>query len=91
MNLYCAYYQRSRTHLSLQKDAPIPRLIVGPDAGRVVTIPQVGTVSPLRTAGGLTQFGLPIVEILRLPGMSSQRPRQPYSHLAHPALLKLSC
>jgi hypothetical protein len=42
MNLYCAYYQRSRTHLSLQKDAPIPRLIVGPDAGRVVTIPQVG-------------------------------------------------
>jgi hypothetical protein len=25
MNLYCAYYEQSRTHLSLNKDTPIPR------------------------------------------------------------------
>ncbi len=42
MKLYCAYYEQSRTHLSLNKDAPIPRPSVRPDAGRVVAIPQVG-------------------------------------------------
>ena len=42
MNLYCAYYERSRTHLSLNKDAPIPRSIAAPADGRVVAIPQVG-------------------------------------------------
>ena len=41
MHLYCAYYEHSRTHLSLNKDAPIPRPIAAPD-GRVVAIPQVG-------------------------------------------------
>jgi putative transposase len=39
---YVDYYERSRTHLSLNKDAPIPRPGVGRDAGRVVAIPQVG-------------------------------------------------
>ena len=42
MRVYCAYYEQSRTHLSLNKDAPIPRRIVGPRDGRVVAIPQVG-------------------------------------------------
>jgi putative transposase len=42
MSLYCAYYERSRTHLSLDKDAPIPRPIAPPSEGRVVAIPQVG-------------------------------------------------
>jgi transposase InsO family protein len=42
MNLYCAYYQQSRTHLSLNKDAPIHRAIAAPGDGRVVAIPQVG-------------------------------------------------
>jgi hypothetical protein len=37
----CVYYERSRTHLSLNKDAPIPRPIAPAD-GRVVAIPQVG-------------------------------------------------
>jgi putative transposase len=41
MHLYCAYYEHSRTHLSLNKDAPIPRPIAAPD-GRLVAIPQVG-------------------------------------------------
>ena len=42
MKLYCAYYEQSRTHLSLNKDAPIPRPIAAPVDGRVVAIPQVG-------------------------------------------------
>jgi transposase InsO family protein len=42
MNLYSAYYEQSRTHLSLNKDAPIPRRIAAPSDGRIVAIPQVG-------------------------------------------------
>ena len=42
MNLYRVYFDRSRTHLSLNKDAPIPRPIVAPSDRRVVAIPQVG-------------------------------------------------
>jgi putative transposase len=42
MHLYCAYYEQSRTHLSLNKDAPIPRPSARPADGRVVAIPQVG-------------------------------------------------
>jgi len=37
-----AYYQRSRTHLALGKDAPEPRPAAPPEQGRVVAIPQVG-------------------------------------------------
>jgi putative transposase len=39
---YVAYYLRSRTHLALGKDAPIPRPIASPSVGRVVAIPQLG-------------------------------------------------
>src|SRR5215472_2595326 len=39
---YCAYYEHSRTHLSLKKVAPIPRPIAAPGDGRVMAIPQVG-------------------------------------------------
>ena len=39
---YFAYYQRSRTHLALGKDAPEPRAVAPPEQGRVVAIPQVG-------------------------------------------------
>jgi putative transposase len=42
MHVYCAYYEQSRTHLSLTKDAPIPRPIAMPGDGLVVAIPQVG-------------------------------------------------
>ena len=36
------YYHRSRTHLSLGKDSPEPRLIEPQEMGRVVALPQVG-------------------------------------------------
>ena len=39
---YFAYYQRSRTHLALAKDAPESRVVEKPERGRVVAISQVG-------------------------------------------------
>jgi transposase InsO family protein len=42
MTLYCSYHERSRTHLSLDKDTPIPRPVTPPSAGAVVAIPEVG-------------------------------------------------
>ena len=42
MNLYRAYYEHSRTHLSLNKDESILRPIAAPADGRVVATPQVG-------------------------------------------------
>jgi putative transposase len=39
---YFAYYQLSRTHLGLGKDAPEPRAVEPPERGHVVAIPQVG-------------------------------------------------
>jgi hypothetical protein len=41
---YCAYYHRTRTHLSLSKDAP---------DGRPVERPELGKVVPIREVGGL--------------------------------------
>jgi putative transposase len=39
---YFEYYERSRTHLSLDKDAPMARAIQPLERGRIVAIPQVG-------------------------------------------------
>ena len=39
---YFEYYQESRTHLSLSKDAPSSRAVQPPELGAVVEIPQVG-------------------------------------------------
>jgi transposase InsO family protein len=39
---YCSYHERSRTHLSLDKDTPIPRPVTPPPDGAVVAIPEVG-------------------------------------------------
>jgi transposase InsO family protein len=38
---YLAYYHHSRTHLSLAKDAPQPRLVAPPTLGAVVANPQL--------------------------------------------------
>jgi putative transposase len=43
MTLYRAYYEQSRTHLSLDKDAPIPRPVTpASDGAIVVAVPEVG-------------------------------------------------
>ena len=39
---YATYYQAARTHLSLDKQSPVPRSIEPPDQGKVVAIPHVG-------------------------------------------------
>jgi hypothetical protein len=36
------YYHGSRTHLSLDKDAPEPRTVELPEHGSIVALPQVG-------------------------------------------------
>ena len=41
MNEYVAYYMRSRTHLSLEKDSPTPRPVMLSAAGRIVAVPEV--------------------------------------------------
>ena len=42
LEYYEEYYERSRTHLSLAKDAPVARAVHRADGGEVVAIPRVG-------------------------------------------------
>jgi putative transposase len=43
LDAYVEYYLRSRTHLALDKDAPVPRPVASPaDGGGILAIPQVG-------------------------------------------------
>jgi hypothetical protein len=42
VKLYCEYHERSRTHLSLDKDTPIPRPVTASVGKPIVTIPQIG-------------------------------------------------
>ncbi len=39
---YVQYYNKSRPHLSLERNAPLPRKLEPPSQGRVIAIPQVG-------------------------------------------------
>jgi putative transposase len=39
---YVDYYQRTRTHLSLDKDCPDPRPIMSRRIRKMIVIPQVG-------------------------------------------------
>jgi putative transposase len=42
LNAYIQYYLKFRTHLSLDKDAPVSRPIASPSDGEIVAIPQLG-------------------------------------------------
>jgi putative transposase len=42
LTAYVAYYLKSRTHLSLNKDSPVSRPVALPTAGRIVAIPYLG-------------------------------------------------
>ena len=51
MTLYCSYYEKARTHLALDKDAPISRPVMPPGDGAIVAIPEsadctIGTTAP---------------------------------------------
>ena len=39
---YLEYYHQVRTHLSLDRNAPVPREVEPPSKGRVVSVPKVG-------------------------------------------------
>ena len=39
---YFKYYHESRTHLSLERNAPVPREVEPPQRGQVISIPMVG-------------------------------------------------
>jgi hypothetical protein len=43
---YFSYYHLSRAHLSLDRNAPVPRDIKPPKRGRISAIPQVGGATP---------------------------------------------
>lgn len=42
LRAYLAYYNRTRTHLALSKDAPVPRATSPPTDGKIIAIPQLG-------------------------------------------------
>ena len=42
MTRYCSYHERSRPHLSLDKDTPIPRPVTPAAEGAIIAIPEVG-------------------------------------------------
>jgi transposase InsO family protein len=42
LKAYFQYYERCRTHLSLEKDAPVSRPIEPPPLGNVIEIQRVG-------------------------------------------------
>jgi putative transposase len=42
LSRYFQYHQRTRTHLSLDKDCPQPRRIQPPSAGEIIAFPEVG-------------------------------------------------
>ena len=42
LDAYVEYYLKSRTHLSLSKDAPVSRPVASPSDGEIVAIPQLG-------------------------------------------------
>ena len=73
LNSYQSYYNEVRTHLSLQKDAPIPRAVRS--AGRVIPVPLLGGLHhnmfafefPTGTALGAAFVMLPLMHFFIEP------------------------
>lgn len=42
LNAYLVYYNETRTHLALSKDAPVPRATSPPDEGDIIAFPRLG-------------------------------------------------
>jgi hypothetical protein len=42
MTCYGSYYENARTHLALDKDAPVPRPVMAPGEGDIVAVPEGG-------------------------------------------------
>ncbi len=52
LTAYFAYYHGTRTHLSLDKDAPDVRRIEPPEVERIVQLPEVGGLWVPETLAG---------------------------------------
>ncbi len=52
---YFAYYHESRAHLSLERNAPVPRRVEHPSEGKVIVIPPGRRPALQIHAGGLTE------------------------------------
>src|SRR5262249_39885422 len=53
---YIEYYLKSRTHLALEKDAPVSRSVTTPADGEIVAIPCLGGLPPpVRTPRRVTR------------------------------------
>ena len=70
---YFAYYQRSRTHLSLGKDAPEARAVEPPEQGCVVAIPQVGDYAT-DISDTLLNWSKPVAPMFALLGGNTASP-----------------
>jgi len=58
MRDYFEYYERRRTHLSVEKDEPVSRPVEPPWLGHVIEIPKVGgPAPPLQTQSCLIEKG----------------------------------
>jgi hypothetical protein len=42
INSYVSDFQEDRTHLGLEKDTPIPRVVEPPSDGKIVALPRFG-------------------------------------------------
>jgi hypothetical protein len=80
------YYERSRTHLSLDKDAPIPRPIAPHGEGRIVAIPQVGGVITGTNGTPPDQVSADVLRAARIAALAGLSSRQAQS--ATPAASK---
>jgi putative transposase len=63
LHAYLTYYQRSRTHLALGKDAPDPRPVQPADGGRVVAMPEVGGLHIVTSAAPPNARALTVDEL----------------------------
>ena len=70
------YYHKSRTHLSLAKDAPKARPVQGPEGGRIVAIPQLGDLHHATNGGrpGLRSRRNPTPGLSRVRSLRIQQP-----------------
>jgi hypothetical protein len=65
LSSYVDYYQRTRTHLSLDKDCPDPRPIMPRPIGKLIAIPQVGGLHHRYDASPPDSFRIPPHQCLR--------------------------
>ena len=69
---YFVYYQWSRTHLALAKDAPEPRAIMR--QGEIIAIPQVGCAPQKVDATSRSNFFEPIFMVQPAENISRSYP-----------------